>query len=217
MLKAIKEGILIEGNIEEEIENLKEKIKNKDFFQEGTDFLLFPENKEYYSQLREIIEQHSHNLYLIKKQESLIEEKKETLVIKKKVRSGQKIEHDGDILLLSDLAPGGYINSTGSVYIIGTAQGDIHAGSNGDRDAKIVANCMQVNYIRIADVIGKNPDASIEREGKPEFAFVNEDGIIELEEVSNDSLEKYEDQKKETQKKNQKNKKNLLKKLFSKN
>lgn len=214
MLKAIKEGILIEGNIEKEIENLKEKIGNNEFFQQGTDFLLFPENKQYYSQLKEIIEKHNHNLYLIKRQESLIENKKETLVLKKKVRSGQKIEHDGDILLLSDLAPGGCISATGSIYIIGTAQGDIHAGSEGDRSAKIVANNMNVNYIRIADIIGKNPDTGSDRNAKPEFAFINQDGIIELEEIANELLEKFEDKQKESK---EKKKKNLLKKLFSKN
>jgi len=212
LLKAIKEGILIEGDIEKEIDELDEKINNTDFFQEGTDFLLFSENKKYYNILKSIVERYNHNLYLLKKQESLINEDKETLVIKKRVRSGQKIEHDGDILLLSDLAPGGYISATGNIYIIGTAKGDIHAGILGKKTAKIFANNMCVNYIRIADVIGKNPDLINRKKKHPELAFVNEDGVIELEEISREALEKYDDQKKEIQH----FKKNLLKKLFSK-
>jgi septum site-determining protein MinC len=216
-LKAIKEGILIEGNIEKEIMELREKISNTAFFQEGTDFLLFPENKEYYNEIREIVEKYNHNLFLLKKQESFINENKETLVIKKRVRSGQTVEHDGDVLLLSDLAPGGKISATGSVYIIGSAQGDIHAGNNGNRGAKVVANNMDVSHIRIAELIAKNPDIQNIARVKPEVAFINDDGIIELEEIINESLEKYEDQKKEKQKEKKKEKKGLLSKIFSKN
>ncbi len=214
MLKAIKEGILIEGNIEKEIDKFKEKLENKSFFKEGTDFLLYPENKGYYNELRELLIEYNHNLFLLKKQESFIDEKKETLVIKKKVRSGQTIEHDGDVLLLSDLAPGGKIEATGSIYIIGSAQGDLHAGCEGDIKAKIVANNMAVSYIRIGNLIAKNPDLTERTRIIPEVAFVNENGIIELEEVVNESLEKYEDQKKDKEK--EKVKKGLFNKIFSK-
>lgn len=73
MLRAINEGILIDGDIEKEIEELKEKLEDKVFFQEGTEFLIFPENKIFYPKLKELLDEYGHSLFLLKKQESLIQ------------------------------------------------------------------------------------------------------------------------------------------------
>ena len=166
MLKAISEGILIDGDIEKEIGELEKKLDDKVFFQEGTDFLLFPENKAFYPRLKELLDRYQHNLFLLKKQESLIQNTfientvVKTNIIQKRVRSGQKIECEGDVVLLGDLAPGAELMATGNVFIIGNAQGLVHAGVNGDKKAVIVALEMNVNLLKIADVMAKNPDGS---------------------------------------------------------
>ena len=67
MLKAINEGILIDGDIQKELLDLEKKLEDKVFFQEGTDFLIFPENKLFYNKIKELLDRYNHNLYLLKK------------------------------------------------------------------------------------------------------------------------------------------------------
>ena len=211
MLKAISEGILIDGDIEKEIGELEKKLDDKVFFQEGTDFLLFPENKAFYPRLKELLDRYQHNLFLLKKQESLIQNTfientvVKTNIIQKRVRSGQKIECEGDVVLLGDLAPGAELMATGNVFIIGNAQGLVHAGVNGDKKAVIVALEMNVNLLKIADVMAKNPDGS--NALFPEIVYIDEEGNFVVEEIKNsESFNKYH-----TQKVNKKPKKGLSK------
>lgn len=195
MLKAISEGILIDGDIEKELLELERKLEDKVFFQEGTDFLLFPENKAFYPRLKELLDKHKHNIFLLKKHESLIQTKiVKTHIIQKRVRSGQKIECEGDVVLLGDLAPGAEISATGNVFIIGNAQGLVHAGISGDKKAVIVALEMNVNLIKIADLMAKNPDGS--NALFPEIAYIDDEGNFVVEEVKNsESYNKYLTQK----------------------
>ena len=204
MLKAISEGILIDGDIEKEIGELEKKLEDKVFFQKGTDFLLFPENKTFYPRLKELLDKYQHNLFMLKKHESLIQNNLvKTQIIHKRIRSGQKIECEGDVILLGDLAPGAEISASGNVFIIGHAQGLVHAGVNGDKKAVIVALEMNVNLLKIADVMAKNPDGSSAL--FPEIVYIDEEGNFVVEEIKNsESFNKYL-----TQKVNKKPKKGL--------
>ena len=186
-------------------------MEDKVFFQGGTDFLIFPENKAFYPRLKELLDRYQHNLFLLKKQESLIQNTfiantvVKTNIIQKRVRSGQKIECEGDVVLLGDLAPGAELMATGNVFIIGNAQGLVHAGVNGDKKAVIVALEMNVNLLKIADVMAKNPDGS--NALFPEIVYIDEEGNFVVEEIKNsESFNKYL-----TQKVNKKPKKGLSK------
>lgn len=195
MLKAINEGILIDGDVEKELLDLEKKLQDKVFFQEGTDFLIFPENKLFYNKIKELLDKYNHNLYLLKKQESLIQTSvSKTQIIQKRIRSGQKIECDGDIILLGDLAPGAEIEAKGNVFVLGNAQGLVHAGANGDKKAVIVALQMNVSFLKIADEIAKSPEDS---SGLfPEIAYIDETGNFIVEEIKNsESYNKYLSQK----------------------
>lgn len=200
MLKAIKEGLLIDGDIEKELIDLEKKLQDKIFFQEGTDFLLFPENKSFYNRIKELLDKYNHNLYLLKKQESLIQTfVNKTQIIQKKVRSGQKIECEGDLILLGDLAPGAEIESKGNVFILGNAQGSVHAGIDGDKKSVIVALQMNVSFLKIADEIAKSPEDS---SGLfPEIAYIDDNGNFIVEEIKNsEAYNKYLSQKKSDKK-----------------
>ena len=195
MLKAINEGILIDGDIQKELLDLEKKLEDKVFFQEGTDFLIFPENKLFYDKIKELLDRYNHNLYLLKKQESLIQTfVNKTQIIQKRIRSGQKIECEGDVILLGDLAPGAEIEAKGNVFILGNAQGLVHAGTNGDKKAVIVALQMNVSFLKIADEIAKSPEDS---SGLfPEIAFIDETGNFVVEEIKNsEAYNKYLSQK----------------------
>lgn len=64
-------------------------------------------------------------------------------LVKGMVRSGQTIQHDGNILFfMGDVNPGGTILSTGSIYVMGSLKGMAHAGRDGDESAVIAASLL---------------------------------------------------------------------------
>ncbi|SMO37619.1 septum site-determining protein MinC [Melghirimyces algeriensis] len=74
------------------------------------------------------------------------------------VRSGQVLDHRGDLLLLGDVNPGGTVRSTGSIFVLGALRGLGHAGGEGDESAIIAASNLRPTQLRIADVVSRPPD-----------------------------------------------------------
>lgn len=74
-----------------------------------------------------------------------------TKVVKKTVRSGQAVVHDGDVILVGNLNSGGEVISAGNVMVLGEARGVIRAGVKGDEDALIFAIAMSPELIQIAN------------------------------------------------------------------
>lgn len=90
------------------------------------------------------------------------------------VRSGQTVEHDGDLLLLGDVNPGGTLLCTGDIYVMGALKGAAHAGVNGREDVIIAASLMRPTQLRIADVISRPPEEWMTGDAAMEFAFLKE-------------------------------------------
>jgi septum site-determining protein MinC len=96
------------------------------------------------------------NTISVKEKLSLVEDEinmhqlNPTKVIKKTVRSGQAIVHDGDVMLIGNLNDGGEIISSGNVVIIGEARGVVRAGSRGDENSIIYATSMTPELVEIA-------------------------------------------------------------------
>ncbi|MBB6448351.1 septum site-determining protein MinC [Geomicrobium halophilum] len=67
------------------------------------------------------------------------------------VRSGQVLSVKGDLLILGDVNPGGTIEATGDVYVLGTLKGKARAGTEGDEDAVIAASVLAPSQLMIAD------------------------------------------------------------------
>ncbi|TQS74683.1 septum site-determining protein MinC [Ornithinibacillus gellani] len=78
------------------------------------------------------------------------------------VRSGQVLSTTGDMLLIGDVNPGGKVEATGNIYILGQMNGTAHAGINGNREAIIAASYMKPTQLRIADYISRAPDYEAE-------------------------------------------------------
>ncbi|WP_028611823.1 septum site-determining protein MinC [Paenibacillus harenae] len=90
------------------------------------------------------------------------------------VRSGQTYEHDGDLLLIGDLNPGGTLLCTGDIYVLGALRGVAHAGIGGRTDVIIAASLMRPTQLRIADVISRPPEEWMTGDATMEFAFLSE-------------------------------------------
>lgn len=94
------------------------------------------------------------------------------------VRSGQLINFDGNLVIIGDINPGGEIIATGNVTVMGSLRGIVHAGSDGNKDAIVVALNLQPMQLRIADVITRSPDEKeIRNNFVPELAFIKDDMV----------------------------------------
>lgn len=105
-----------------------------------------------------------------------IREKKSLQVINKTLRGGQRIEHDGDVLIIGDVNPGAYVIASGNIIIMGTARGIVHAGASGDESAIVMALKLRPQQLRIGSFFTRSPD-DMEAPEYPEKAFVRDNRI----------------------------------------
>ncbi len=101
-----------------------------------------------------------------------------TLLIRKNIRSGQKIEHKGTVVVIGDVNPGAEIKALGHVIIIGSLKGNVHAGAGGDENAIIYANKFSPNIIKIAGLIAKAPENTKDIELEAEIARIYKNHIM---------------------------------------
>lgn len=196
VLKGIKGGVLIEiKEIESDLIELENKLKTNTSFGKGVDFVLEEKDKEHFSKLWELLNKYQHNLFIIrekkveKRVEKIVEkvvEKKvyeglDTMVVKRNLRSGQKVESEGNVVIIGDINPGAQVIAGGDIYVFGKAKGILHAGKNGDRDAKILALSLEANQMRIGDIYTKKGEGKSEA-GVAEIAYLNSVNSIIVEE-----------------------------------
>lgn len=71
------------------------------------------------------------------------------------IRSGQIVEHDGNIVIFGDVNAGAKVIATGDIMVLGMVNGSVHAGCKGDKQRIVVAASWGNSQVRIADCIGK--------------------------------------------------------------
>lgn len=77
----------------------------------------------------------------------------ETRFHKGSLRSGQKIESEGSIVIIGDVNAGAEVIAGENIVVLGTLRGLAHAGAKGNKDAIIEASEIDAVQIRIADKI----------------------------------------------------------------
>lgn len=105
----------------------------------------------------------------------------EALFIKSTFRSGQSINHDGDVVVLADVNPGAEIRADGDIVVLGSLRGLAHAGASGDTKAVIIALELPSVRFQIAKYQGVAP-TSARRKSKssaagPKIAYVRSRSI----------------------------------------
>ncbi len=73
-------------------------------------------------------------------------------VITGTLRSGQRVSHAGDIVLVGDCNPGCELVAGGHIFVMGVLRGSAHAGATGDASAMVCAFHLQPTSLRIAGV-----------------------------------------------------------------
>ncbi|MGQ9467206.1 MAG: septum site-determining protein MinC [Anaerolineae bacterium] len=94
------------------------------------------------------------------------------LVVDRTVRSGQRIEHPGDVIVIGDVHAGAEIIAGRHVIVWGRLHGVVHAGALGDESAVVCALDLAPTQLRIADHIARSPEER-RRQPVPEMARVH--------------------------------------------
>ena len=167
LYKDEKTPILITGKVLKE----NERIEIKNIIQEKIDV------KVSFDMPQEL------GLHGIKKSFSQEIESSQTKFHKGAVRSGQRIEYEGSIVILGDVNGGAEVIAGDNVIVLGVLRGLAHAGAYGNKKAIIAAASIDCKQIRIADII-KEMEKEIDEEGniitsaRKTYAYVDNDELI---------------------------------------
>lgn len=95
------------------------------------------------------------------------------------LRSGQKLEADGSLVILGDVNSGAEVMASDNIVVLGALRGLAHAGAKGNKQAIIAAGLIDTVQIRIANIVRE-----IDRDEEPlhKQAYVSViDSKIEIE------------------------------------
>ncbi|RBP46710.1 septum site-determining protein MinC [Garciella nitratireducens] len=96
------------------------------------------------------------------------------------LRSGSRIQYDGNIVIIGDVNPGAEVIATGNIIVIGALRGIAHAGYLGNNYACVIAFSLQPTQLRISNIITRAPDQQDFKPTCPEKACIKEDSIVIL-------------------------------------
>ncbi len=102
----------------------------------------------------------------------------ETLLVRRTLRSGQRIASRGNVVVLGDVNAGAEVVAGGDIVVLGALRGLAHAGTPGNRGAVVVALRFMPTQLRIADFIARPPEGDHKTPRSPEIARIREDGIV---------------------------------------
>lgn len=106
-------------------------------------------------------------------------ETSETKFYKGSLRSGQKVEFEGSLVILGDLNGGAEAIAGENIIVLGTLRGLAHAGAKGNKKAIIATNRIECPQLRIANIVKELEKEDLDQECK--FAYVDENNEIILE------------------------------------
>ena len=194
-----KENIVLrikdDVEISEIIEELKEKLPElKKFYQEEKTPILITGRILKSAEIEEIQSLINHEikvkiefdsprtlgLHGIKKTFKKEIEVSETKFYKSSLRSGQRLEFEGSIVILGDVNDGAEVIAEDNIIVLGSLRGMAHAGAKGNDSAIIAAHIIESPQIRISNNIKERQREEIEVESYS-YAFIGADGNIQME------------------------------------
>lgn len=96
------------------------------------------------------------------------------------LRSGQKIEFEGSLVILGDVNAGAEVLAGENIVVLGILRGMAHAGAQGNKEAIIAAASIESPQIRIANIVKEIEKSEFEEQIKI-CAYVDENGEVVLE------------------------------------
>ena len=79
------------------------------------------------------------------------------LVVRGTIRSGETVQHLGDLVVLGDVNPGSEVLADGDIVVMGSLKGLPHAGASGDNKAAVIALEIACPRLRIGGAEANAP------------------------------------------------------------
>ena len=93
------------------------------------------------------------------------------------LRSGQRLETEGSIVIIGDVNSGAEVIASDNIVVLGNLRGLAHAGAKGNKNAIIAAGELDAVQIRISNVV-KEIDRDEEIMHKQAYVSIIDDKII---------------------------------------
>lgn len=103
--------------------------------------------------------------------------KSETTFHRGSLRSGQKLEVEGSVVVIGDVNSGAEVIAADNIAVIGNLRGLAHAGAKGNKDAVIAVSTLDVVQIRISNIV-REIDIDEDISTQHAFIYVDEDKIV---------------------------------------
>lgn len=109
----------------------------------------------------------------------------ETKFHKGSLRSGQRLEFEGSLVIIGDVNAGAEVIAGENIVVLGNLRGLAHAGAKGNKDAVIEAVEIEALQVRIADIVKEiEKDEDVIRKIRTS-AYINENDELIVEWVYN--------------------------------
>ena len=103
--------------------------------------------------------------------------KKDDILHKGTVRSGERISSNGNLCIIGDVNPGAIVSAEKNIYVWGKLLGIAFAGKSGNKNASIASLYLDPLQLRIADVVAIGPKDK-PKNCYPEVAVIDKQMII---------------------------------------
>lgn len=104
----------------------------------------------------------------------------ETKFYRGSLRSGQRLEFEGSIVIIGDVNDGAEVIAEDNIVVLGNLRGMAHAGAKGNEKAMISANVIESSQIRIASAIKERTREEMNLE-KLSYAYIGENNQVIME------------------------------------
>ena len=92
------------------------------------------------------------------------------------LRSGQRMEYEGTLVILGDVNDGAEVIAGDNVVVVGNLRGLAHAGAKGNRQAIIAAHRIDTHQLRISNIIKEMEKDDEAYNVALTYAYVDENG-----------------------------------------
>ena len=100
-----------------------------------------------------------------------------SLVLIHSLRSGQRVEHDGDVVLLGHMNEGAEICASGNVFVRGRLKGVVHAGMHGGAFS-ISAGQFEARQLRLGGKLSSSLGSDLDWWGKSVLISLENDSLV---------------------------------------
>jgi septum site-determining protein MinC len=101
----------------------------------------------------------------------------DTIFLRRTIRSGQAIQHAGNIVVMGDINPGAEIIAGGDIIVWGVLRGMVHAGYPDNENAVVCSLSLAPVQLRIAHLLSRPPEG-FESQVRPETAAIKNGQIV---------------------------------------